>query len=411
MNHLLFLFCLEEAGKIVQGVKDKYPGCEGALNCTDDRPAQSPVETIGDQLNAYRNFLPDYQKLTNSGIAPNALAQLQSQQATAPGYAALNADLYGKYGPQMNQIGSDIARQNALSQAGTDLQVLQGPGSQSVMALDKLQRGIDPEYYKSRELAGNKIQDLFGSMDLSPGLSGSERGEVERSLNRDNLANGQSPGVGSNINTVSNAMQFGQAGANRMAQKQDQFGQALEHVTNFLPQSKSMDAFQVATGKSSQPNSGDSKFNINGNDNTGNQAMGLSSSLLGNISQASNQQADINSNRRDLSDRTNAAIGSFCCFIALQGNNGLLPWFVRDWRDRVYLKEPQVAKGYIRMSKVLVPLMIRYELMNDLVNEVMIKPLIHFGGYLYNIQGFEQGKSKVGYYKFWIKMWKLVGKF
>ncbi len=252
-------------------------------------------EQIRAVIKAFDKAYPGMIDLVNQNIGPTAQAQLASDTATAPGYAKLQSDIFKDYAPGINATGSEINRQNQLAQAGTDLAVLQGPGRQLASESLATAKIADPEYYKTRELGSNKLGELFGSLDVSPGLSESERREIEGSLARDNFARGNE--TPTPLSTVENAVQFGSAGANRMAQKQDQFGKALAQVTSFLPTAKSgTDTFLQATGRASTPNTGQ-QFLQPAATGTGSNAWNLASNVLGQAGTLQNTSMTANANR------------------------------------------------------------------------------------------------------------------
>lgn len=259
--------------------------------------AQSLTDIVRGMVKNY----PQIIDLVNQSVAPTAQAQLGADTSVAPGYAQLNQDLLKNYGPETNRIGSEISGQNELASARNDAATLAGPGRDvTTNALANAQIA-DPEYYQARQLGGNKLAELFGSLDLQPGLSGSERREVGGSLARDNAAAGTSD-VPTTTGTVSNAMQFGQAGANRMAQKQDAFGKALSQVTSFLPNAKSgVDTFKQATGKAGMPNAGEG-FNTPFSGATGQNAFNLASNTLGQAGNLQNTAITNNAQRRGALD-------------------------------------------------------------------------------------------------------------
>lgn len=275
-----------------------------------DAPAPAPQESTAKMLDAYVKSFPDLLNITNQGAVPAAQAQLAANQATAPGLAALQAELYKAYGPSLGATADTIAANSAKSQAGSDLAVLQGPGSQLVKTADQLQREQDPEYYAARTATGNRLSDLYNSIDLSGRLSGGETEAINRSLARDNTNRGIPLNTPDQTSTVANAMTFGQAGYNRKLQAQDTLGKALSVGTGFLPASKSnVDVLQVGTGRASAPNAGDSKFT--GVDTSlGSSAQGLGNNLLGQIGSITTQANDINSKRRDQLDRFNNTFSS-----------------------------------------------------------------------------------------------------
>lgn len=264
------------------------------MSCTSP-PAQTPVETTGDMLNAFQQFAPRFLETLNAQIQPNASANLSAAQATDPAYAKLNSELYSQYGPGLNKTASDIAAQNEMAQSQADLNVLNGPGGQAVGKVQQLDQGLNPEFYSQRAAGAGDLNKLFGSMTLGPGLSPSESIETQRSLARDNASRGLAPGVGSNSDVVSNAMQFGAAGENRQLARQDAFGKALGQLNSFLPTSKSnIDPFQVATGKPSQAQAPGVNTTPS---NLGNQAFGFGQNLQSGINTLTNSQLVANADR------------------------------------------------------------------------------------------------------------------
>jgi hypothetical protein len=141
--------------------------------------------------------------------------------------------LYAKYGPQLNKIGSDITQQNALAQANTQNAVLQGPGSEYLGTVNAISRLLNPEFYKTLQAGGAQSVNLLNSIDPTGALTGSERNEVGQGLARQNQLAGTlfSPSA---INTVSNAMRYGAAGTAKATQAQSNLSQALNSSAAFM---------------------------------------------------------------------------------------------------------------------------------------------------------------------------------
>jgi len=97
--------------------------------------------------------------------------------------------------------------------------------------------------------------------------------------------------------------------------------------------------------------------------------------------------------------------GGLCCFIFLEAYNGKLPWFVRAARDIAYVKYPQVAKGYCKMAKWLVPAMRKSKIVRWLVNKTMVLPLTRYGGYKFNATGYERCRKYRLAETFWFSVW------
>lgn len=270
-----------------------------------DAPAPPPQESTAKMLDSFAKSFPTLLRITNEAVPKAAQAQLNANQLTAPGFAELNQKLYDAYGPLLGDTANRIQAAQQKSQAASDLDTLNGPGGQLIEQARKVAREEDPEYYKSREQLGGRLGDLLGSIDLSGKISGGEREEITRSLNRDNLNRGIQTNTPSMTNTVENAVTFGNASHNRQLQAQDTLGKALQVGTGFLPASRSgVDPFQVGTGRSSVANAGDTKF-TGVNPNLGSSANELGANVLGQVGGFVNNANEINANRRDELDRFN----------------------------------------------------------------------------------------------------------
>lgn len=265
-----------------------------------DPPAPTPQETTAQSIASLTQGLPGLLKVISSNAPAYEQSQADLAKTIAPQQAALQAELYRLYGPQLNDTGSDIARSNALSQAETDRLVTGSPGAQALVSnTNDLQKTLDPEFYKNREIASSKFQDLLSGMDPNKLTSG-EIANVERTNNRSNIGRGIADSD-SNIGAIGNALQFD----NRLQAKKSALSQALANFSNIQAGSKSgVDAFQLTTGKPSNTSFGQNNLtsaNQNQFSNVSNQANGL----LGNIFQSANNSANINSQRRDSLDRFN----------------------------------------------------------------------------------------------------------
>jgi len=121
---------------------------------------------------SFQNFLPALTLANNKANAATALSDTQTQ-----------LDL-------LKQFGADYANQNVglnrieqLGQGETNLQ------------LQELQKLADPEFFKLRELIGQKSAELLGGMDPNK-LTEGEIANVERIGNRNNIGQGTA-GTGS----------------------------------------------------------------------------------------------------------------------------------------------------------------------------------------------------------------------
>lgn len=260
--------------------------------------------TMAGDVSAINDLLPYLNRSINGAAQDTALSELQTSQLTSGPYAQLMVDLYNTYGPQLNAIGNEITARNALSQAESDKAVIQGPGGELVRAADKLQREQDPEYYATRELTSSRLKDLMNGIDLSGALSSTERDEIGKGLSREGYARGTA-GAPSNLDVVSNAMRYGQAGAERKTQAQGALTNAIAASTQFLPQSKSgVDVFQVATGKPSVNNPGAGLFSgVKDASGSSSNAYGLAGQMFSGANNISTTQMGIDANKKDWLDK------------------------------------------------------------------------------------------------------------
>lgn len=265
---------------------------------------------MSDLTQGFVNTYPFFQQAAMGGIVPTAQQTLLAQQQTAPQLNELLTQLYAKYGPQLNAIGSDIARQNQTNQATTDAAVMAGPGRDVVANALELDKLYNPEYNVTRGIEANRVQDLMKSIQLGSGLTGSERAEIERSQAHEGAMRGNA-NAPSNIDSVANAMQFGQAGRNREIQNQNQLGQAIQASTAFLPASRTgFDTFAAATGKGQTANTGESKFAGIQTPDTSTSA-GLASNFLNANTGLKTNELQIASQNKDWLDQFSQFTGGF----------------------------------------------------------------------------------------------------
>lgn len=272
-------------------------------------PTYTTGETMDSILGAYVKHFPELVNVTSAGMLPLEQAKVNTAQVTAPQYDALQTLLYGTYGPQLAQIGSNINKQTALNQALSDTAVVSGPGRQLVQEALKSQQLADPEYYANRALAGNQLSSLLNSINMS-GLTPMEREETQRAVNQQNVNRGNLTNP-AQMTTVENAMSFG----DELNKKRNTLANILGTATGFLPAAKSgVDVYQVATGKPSMQNLGDSKFQ-GVNQGVGSETMNLGSNLLNSATQANAATMQSNSQARDSLDRFNQTWSSILSFI------------------------------------------------------------------------------------------------
>ena len=221
---------------------------------------QSAGEMTQESIQAMTEHFPEYLKMLRKEGPLQAEAEVQLQDEFAKRKAASDFRIADRFIPQYNQLGRDEDYANRMSDAATGVDVLRGPGGAMVdEAFSQAQR-VDPEFYARRAQTSRGLGDLLRSFaadgtvtDDNPygtftgNLSGGEREEIERALNRRGAQTGNLS-TPSATNVVANAMQFG----NAMQNRRNAFGQALQQATSFLPASRSgFDPMQVAIGRPS----------------------------------------------------------------------------------------------------------------------------------------------------------------
>jgi hypothetical protein len=345
-------------------------------------------ESMASVMQAYRdNLIPMIQNQIQAAQAYEPAMQTLREQIS-PREQALNAQLYGQYGPEFARIGSQIARQNAEAQAETDLGVVSGTGRDLVREAMKTQREADPEAYRARELALANLEQLQGSLtDPNAGLSGAERAEIDRSMARENFARG----VGATptaTSTVANAMAFGQAGEARKAQRQSAIANAAQLAAGAVqPLSSRIDTFQLTTGRPSV-NQGEAR--TGGAREVGQESNAMGMNLFGNASQMRQQENQLNAQRKTALDQFSQVMGSLpsCCWTFAEAYYGWanIPDAVKVSRDLHYT--PRIREGYRMMSRFLVPRMQRSKLWRAVVNALLIKPMTAHAEWYVNGKGF-----------------------
>lgn len=277
-----------------------------------DDPAPATGESTEEMLSAYAKHFPELMKINAANILPTELAKLVAARETTPAYNQIQQAAYDAYGPLMADTANRIAASQAKSQAQTDLDILRGTGRDLVLAGTETQKIADPEYYETRGRVSGGLGRLFDSIDLTGAPSGGETEEMNRAMAQENTRRG-THNVPSMSEALGNALTFGQAQTAREDKAKGQLGAAIGLGTGFLPTAQSgVDAFKIATGKTSMPNAGDSKFQ-GVNQGIGSETFGTGNSFMNNINQLRLQENDINANRRDILDRMNEvghALGS-----------------------------------------------------------------------------------------------------
>lgn len=207
---------------------------------------QSSVEGMGEILKAIENYYPQAIEKVNTTLKPTALAQLEADKAVSDPYAAINQELYAKYGPQAAKTAAEIQDITDKAASARELDLAKTTGRDLVTEADTLQKQVDPEFYKNR----GQISDAIGKyLNISdPSLTEADAEEIRRATGRTSF-NPQSA-----IDTAVAAGRFG----SKYDQKKSLFGEAINRVSAALPAMRSgIDAFNVATRRASAPTGGE----------------------------------------------------------------------------------------------------------------------------------------------------------
>jgi len=371
--------------------------------------------SYGEYMNALSNYytgdIGSYSQSVNNASQQNDLSNLGISNLLTQGYSNIGLQNLTNYAMPYNQIGQQIENSNAQAGANTNLAQISGAGGQVSRVANQLEQQVNPEYYQIRGAAGNQATNLVNSINLN-GLSGGEQAAVERSLAQSNYASGNL-GLDNATNAVSNAMNFG----DYLNTKRTALSNALNTASTTMNAVNNTSWNPVSTAlsqpdSSTQSNWGTSQFagttKASGtNENTtSSDLMSSISSLLG--SQMGYQYSANASNSFGgiLSSQT-SSIGDVCCFIFLEAYHGTLPWWVRECRDYYYRECPQLASGYRRMAKWLVPIMRHSRLVRGLVWHVMVKPITEYGKWMVGLSAKASGRASRN---FWFRVWSYLGR-
>lgn len=373
-------------------------------NLFEDYQPPSVSASTGKNLKALIKYSPQLAALNQ---------QLSEQYG--PQQEALNLRLFSEYMPQYLQTGGEAQRTEdrraAIGAVQNELATIQGGGAQLVQQANEMEALANPEWAKSRQLVGQGYQSLISGMDPNK-LSGAEMANTERGINRLNARTGNL-NTADSTTTAANAMQFGGA----LDAKRSNFANALNLFPGLSGAMRSQnDPYSIATGRGAQSrvtNQGQGAMTYN----PGTMSQ-MISGLQGTISGIQQQNYDINSQRRNASDIFDRAMNTganvyrsatSCCFIMLAASEqSELPAHIRWCRDFYYNKYPEIATGYKKMSRWLVPLMEKYSVIRTLIKYTLYYPLNFYGKYL-------TGQNKIGILakpvkNFWFTIWKNYAK-
>lgn len=263
-----------------------------------DSSAPTANESTHDMMQALTRNLPEYMRVLNAQVGPQAKTELETAQEISPAYSKLLNEIYAQYAPELAKTGAKVEEINRVGAANTDLSILKGVGGDLTKEAQALDKSLNPEFYKTRENASNKLAELLNSINLNDAMP-----EAERLINQENARSGNLNN-NSATNTVSNALSFG----GEMRNRQMALGQAINAATNFLqPSQGQFNPVATALNRNST-NTGESRFA--GVQKPSDQAYTQGSGLMNNISQFQQQGNQINANRRDTLDRLNEVTSS-----------------------------------------------------------------------------------------------------
>jgi len=256
----------------------------------DDR-APGTQESTASMLQALITHLPAFMDIQNAQVGPQAQAMLKAAQGITPVYNDLQTSEYARNAPSLAQTGSQVDNISRTGAAKTDLDILQGSGGDLVKESQALDRQLNPEFYKTRELESNKMEELLESINLNDANPEAERLIGQENARSGNLSNPSATG------TVANALSFG----SELDRRRTSLGNALNTVTNFLqPSQGQFNPVATALGRPST-NTGENRFA--GTQQAGDQAYQSGNNMLQQFTQTRLQENDINANRQKAIDR------------------------------------------------------------------------------------------------------------
>lgn len=175
-------------------------------------------------------LLPGLTSAQNQATLGTSLGNLGASAATSQPYYSLLANLMNQNAQPLAGAGANMAGANI----GANMSLLNGPGSQLLGNLYGLNQALNPTQMNTITSTGGRLQDLFNNIDLSGGLSDTERGEIAKGLAREGYMRGTA-NAPSNTDTIANAMQYGQAGYQRKQQAISNLSDAIGKSAAFLP--------------------------------------------------------------------------------------------------------------------------------------------------------------------------------
>lgn len=370
-------------------------------------------ESEASVLQAYSQYLPTLAQEAAQQTPGIAKAGLQAAQDTQPGYNALNLNQLEQYALPEAQVGQQVADSNAQAGARTNLRQITGAGGDAARAAYDLNYQTNPDYYEAQDAASKGANDAIKAINLN-GLSPGEYAATERAINQGRQSTGNL-GLVNPLNTISDAMNFGGAFNNKVGLMNNAVGTA-SGAANSASSNGGFNGVNVALGQpnvSTSSNFGTSTFNPTSSSTTaGSQgnAFNFAGGLVNSMNSANNAALGANSQIGAAQTGANspaAYLGAICCFIFLEAYHGKIPWYVRYGRDNYYALDKDIAAGYRRVAKWLVPLMKRSSLVRNMAWLFMVSPITQHLGYVTGHKN--KTKNKLITHT-WLKIWSFLGK-
>jgi len=223
---------------------DVFGSGKGRIDNTD--------ESIQEILQAATAYMPGLMEKIREQYDPQAKAEVDIAKAYSPELNKLSTDLLDTSGREASKIGRELSADEQLGAAQTELDILNGPGAESVAKTLELQKSVDPEFFQNREKLMSELDTAFNAMGNDPNqLSKGEEEGIARGLGRTNWSN-PSPMQG-----LSNAMTFGDRQAGRRAEYNNLVN-LRSNTTNSLR--SGLDAGSIATRRTVLPNFGQQNY-------------------------------------------------------------------------------------------------------------------------------------------------------
>jgi len=356
-------------------------------------------------LQAYQKNLPGLSNSITSQILPTEQAQLEAQQKLSPQQNQLQLDTYAKYAPQFSAVGQQIVGQDQAMQAQNNINALKQSGGALGEVEQNIDRGLNPEWYKQREQSATNLTNLFNSLqDPNAGATASDQAEIARGLAQQNNASGV---LAPNATTAAAAgMAFGQQGEALRKQRQEAIQGALGTAQGVMAGDRSPNVNPIGTITGQPVTNFGGAQNPNQTAAVGGMASNIGDQMFAATNNMQMQRNQIDANRPSGLQQMTSIAGSLpsCCFIFLEAYNGQIPWYVRCSRDMHMT--PANRRGYIWMSKWLVPAMKRSSVVRTLTNFFMIKPLTKDAAFMCKVDNTERKVAR----KFWLGLWEILGR-